>query len=129
MEPPAFTATVLQESAVAYTGAWRTESQANASGGAVKTSSQAGATATFAFTGKDAGVVMPLRSTLGSVMICLDPATASQSCATVDLSPPSGQGARTIVFARKQLTASVQHHIRITVLSGRADLDALARLG
>ena len=128
-EAPAFTSTVLQEAAVTYTGSWRTESQANASGGAVKTSSQAGATATFAFAGKNAGVVMPQRSTLGSVRICLDPAAASPSCATVDLSPRSGQGARKIVFARNQLTASVQHHIRITVLSGRADLDALARLG
>jgi hypothetical protein len=72
------------------------------------------------------GVVMPLRSTLGSVKICLDAGTTSGSCKTVDLS--SGAGSRMIVFARNQLYTGIKHHVRITVLSGRADLDAFAVL-
>jgi hypothetical protein len=123
-----FTPQVLQESAASYTGTWNTEAQSDASGGSVKTSNQAGATATFAFTGRNLAVVMPLRSTLGSVKICLDPGTASQSCATVDLSPASGLGARMIVFSRNALSTAVQHHVAITLLSGRAALDALAGL-
>jgi hypothetical protein len=125
----AFTPTLSQESAATYTGTWTTEAQSDASGGSVETSSQVGATATFAFTGKGVGVVMPLRSTLGSVKICLDPGTGLESCASVDLSPSSGLGARIIVLARKGLSTSFQHHVKITVLSGRADLDALAVVG
>jgi hypothetical protein len=124
---PGFTPKLLQESAATYTGTWATQAQSDASGGSVKTSSQAGATATFTYTGTSAGVVMPLRSTLGSVKICLDPGTASESCSTVDLSPASGLGARKIVFGRNKLSA-VQHQVKITVLSGRADLDAFAGL-
>jgi hypothetical protein len=122
-----FTPKLLQETAATYTGTWATQAQSDASGGSVKTSSQAGATATFAFTSKSAAVVMPERSTLGSVKICLDPGTASESCSTVDLSPASGLGARMIVFARNALS-TVQHHVKVTVVSGRADLDALAVL-
>jgi hypothetical protein len=125
----AFTPTLSQESAATYTGVWTTEAQSDASGGSVQTSIQVGATATFAFTGKGVGVVMPLRSTLGSVKICLDPGTGSESCSSVDLSPSSGLGARIIVFARKGLSTAFQHHVKITVLSGRADLDALAVVG
>ena len=126
----AFTPTLLQESAATYTagGSWVTQAQSDASGGSVKISTKAGASATFAFTGGGVGVVMPLRSTLGSVKICLDPGTASESCSTVDLSPASGLGARMIVFARNGLSAAVQHHVKVTVLSGRADLDAFAIL-
>jgi hypothetical protein len=125
----ALTPTLRQESAATYTGAWTTEAQTDATGGSVETSSQVGAVATFAFTGKGVGVAMPLRSTLGSVEICLDPGTASASCASVDLSPVSGLGARMIVFARNGLSTTLQHHAKITVLSGRADLDALAVVG
>jgi chitodextrinase len=125
----ALTPTLRQESAATYTGAWTAEAQTDASGGSVETSSQGGASAIFAFTGRGVGVVMPLRSTLGSVEICLDPGTGSASCASVDLSPPSGVGGRIIVFARSGLSPAVQHHVRIKVLSGRADLDALALVG
>jgi Glycosyl hydrolase catalytic core len=121
----AFTPRLLQETSAAYTGLWLAQPQTDASGGAVKTSSQPGATAIFTFTAKSAGVVMPLRSNLGTALICLDPGTASQSCATVDLSPASGLGARMLVFARNGLP-SAQHTIRVTVQSGRADLDGLA---
>jgi hypothetical protein len=123
------TPTLLQQSAATYTagGSWITQAQSDASGGSVKTSTKAGASASFAFTGASVGVVMPLRSTLGSVKICLDPGTASASCSTVDLSPASGLGARMIVFARSKLSA-VQHHVKVTVLSGRADLDAFVTL-
>jgi DNA-binding beta-propeller fold protein YncE len=122
----AFTPRVAQEAAATYAGTWATQSQSGASGGTVKTSSEAGATATFAFAGKSVGVVMPLRSTLGSVKICLDPGTKSGSCKTVDLS--SGTGSRMIVFARNRLYSRIKHHVKITVLSGSADLDALATL-
>jgi hypothetical protein len=101
------------------------QSQSDASGGAVKTSSQPGATATFTVTAKSLGVVMPLRSTLGTAQICVDPGTASQSCATVDLSPASGLGARKLVFVRNGLPA-VQHKVRVTVQGGKIDVDALA---
>jgi len=121
-----FTPRLAQEAAATYTGTWATQSQSGASEGTVKTSSEAGATATFAFAGKSVGVVMPLRSTLGSVKICLDPGTKSGSCNTVDLS--SGAGSRKIVFARNRLYGGVKHHVKITVLSGRADLDAFAVL-
>jgi hypothetical protein len=115
-----------QETVAAYTGTWATQSEGGASGGAVKTSSQAGATATFAFAGKSVGVVMPLRPTLGSVKICLDPGQRSSSCRTVDLS--SSTASRRIVFARNRLYAGIPHHVKITVLSGRVDLDAFAVL-
>ena len=121
-----FTPELVQETAATYAGTWATQSQSGASGGTVKTSSEAGATATFAFAGKSVGVVMPLRSTLGSVKICLDPGTTSGSCKTVDLS--SGAGSRMIVFARNRLYSGIKHHVKITVLSGRADLDAFAVL-
>ncbi len=121
-----FTPELVQETAATYAGTWATQSQSGASGGTVKTSSDAGATATFAFAGKSVGVVMPLRSTLGSVKICLDPGTTSGSCKTVDLS--SGAGSRMIVFARNRLYSGIKHHVKITVLSGRADLDAFAVL-
>ena len=121
-----FTPRLAQEAAATYTGTWATQSQSGASEGTVKTSSEAGATATFAFPGKSVGVVMPLRSTLGSVKICLDPGTTSGSCKTVDLS--SGAGSRMIVFARNRLYSGIKHHVKITVLSGRADLDAFAVL-
>jgi Glycosyl hydrolase catalytic core/Bacterial Ig-like domain len=124
----AFTPRLFQETSATYVGLWGTQSQSDASGGAVKTSSQPGATATFTVTTKSLGVVMPLRSTLGAAQICLDPGTASQSCATVDLSPASGLGARMLVFVRNGLP-SVQHKIRVTVQSGRAELDALATVG
>ena len=119
-----FTPELVQETAATYAGTWATQSQSGASGGTVKTSSEAGATATFAFAGKSVGVVMPLRSTLGSVKICLDPGTTSGSCKTVDLS--SGAGSSMIVFARNRLYSGIKHHGKITVLSGRADLDAFA---
>ena len=124
---PAFTPRLFQETAATYTGTWSTQPQTDASGGSVKSSSQTGATATFAFTGKSVGVVMPLRSDLGSVNICLDPGTARESCATVDLSPASGLGARMIVFARNGL-ALIQHQVKVTVQSGAADLDGLVTI-
>jgi hypothetical protein len=125
---PAFTPRLFQETSAAYVGTWGKLSQSDASGGAVKSSSQAGATATFTFTAKSAGVVMPLRSTLGSAQICLDPGTASQSCATVDLSPASGLGARRLVFVRNGLSTA-QHKVRVKVERGRVDLDAIATIG
>jgi DNA-binding beta-propeller fold protein YncE len=121
-----FTPRLAQEAVATYTGTWRTQSQSRASAGTVKTSSQAGATATFAFAGKGVGVVMPLRSTLGSVKICLDPGRSSSSCNTVNLS--SGTAPKRIVFARNRLYAGIQHHVKVTVVSGRADLDAFALL-
>jgi hypothetical protein len=78
-------------------------------------------------TGKSAGIVMPLRSTLGTAQICLDPGTASQSCVTVDLSPASGLAPQTLVFARNGLSAA-QHKIQVKVESGRVELDAIATI-
>jgi hypothetical protein len=123
---PPFIPRLAQETAATYTGTWNARPQSGASAGGVKTSSQTGATATFAFAGKSVGVVMPLRSTLGSVNICLDPGKSSSSCKTVDLS--SGTAPRRIVFARNRLYAAIRHHVKITVVSGRADLDGFAVL-
>ena len=89
---PALTPTLSQESAATYTGTWTTEAQTDASGGSVKTSSQVGASATFAFTGKGVGVVMPLRSTLGSVQICLDAEPGRQAAPRSISAPPRAWG-------------------------------------
>jgi hypothetical protein len=122
---PSLTPRLFQETSATYTGTWKRDNQSDASGGSVRTSNQAGSTATFALSAKSAGVVMPLRSTLGTAQICLDPGTASQSCDTVDLSPASGLGPRMLVFARNGLSTT-QHQLQVTVGSGRVDLDAIA---
>jgi hypothetical protein len=128
---PAFRVLASQESSagIAYGGIWQRVAAERAYGGAVRYSTRQGATATLAFSGRNAAVVMPLRAGLGTVRICLDPGTARQSCAGVDLSPDIGLGARRIVFARNGLAASLAHRLRLTVLGGRADLDAFVVLG
>lgn len=128
---PAFRVTVYQErnSAITYSGVWHQADQATASGGAVKYSTQAGAKATLTSTGRNLGVVMPWSPTRGTVRICLDPGTAAQSCGTVDLSPAPGvSAARKLVFVRNGRSPTATHKVVVTVLSGRADLDAFVAL-
>ena len=79
--------------------------------------------------GRSVGAVMPLRSSLGSARICLDPRTAGMSCRTIDLSPSSGTGARKVVFARNGLGVSTPHTVVVTRLSGWVELDAVVVLG
>ncbi len=127
----AFDVAAIQDSSrrVAYAGAWRRIPNAAANGGSLRSATRRGATATVGFRGRNAAVVMPLRSILGAVRICLDPGTAGQLCRAVDLSPAAGLGPRRMVFSRNGLPASVAHRLRITVLSGRVDLDAFVVLG
>ncbi len=89
-------------------------------------STTVGDKATYTFTGRNVAVVMPLRSTLGSVKICLDGTT---DCATVDLSPSTGLGAQKLVFSRNALDPAASHTVTVKVVSGRADLDAFVKLG
>jgi hypothetical protein len=118
---------------IVYTGAWTRVADANAYGGYTKTSTQVGAKATFNFEdAENIGVVMPRRSDLGVVRICLDPGTATESCGNVDLSPDTTSllGSRKLVWVRNNLDLNVPHHtVSITVVSGRVNLDAIVYLG
>jgi subtilisin family serine protease len=127
---PAFTPRAFQESrsTITYRGRWKRLSQASALGDAVRSSTTAASTATFPFRARDVGVVMPLRATLGTARVCLDPGTAAASCSTVDLSPSSGLGARKVVFARGGLDPAARHTVRVEVVRGRVDLDAFVVL-
>jgi hypothetical protein len=122
---PTFRPLAYQESfsRVTYAGTWRRIARTTAYGGHVRSASS-GARASFTFTGGNTGVVMPMRSTLGTVKICLDPGTARRNCSNIDLSPSRGLGPRRVGFARNDLRTDITHRVRLTVLSGRAELDA-----
>jgi hypothetical protein len=128
---PAFRTLADQESSpkIIYSGTWHQTKEAGASGGSVSYSNQAGARATRAFKGRNAAVVAPLRSGEGTAQVCLDPGTTHQSCQRIDLSPSSGLGERKVVFARNALPPTMQHHLQVTVVSGRVELDAFLVLG
>jgi hypothetical protein len=115
--------------AITYTGVWTRVARGGAYGGYVKTTNAANATAAYSFTGATAvGVVMPTRSDLGQVRICLDPGTASESCsATITLTASPGVQ-RLQLFTRSPLTSGATHKVVITRLSGRIDLDAITLL-
>jgi len=127
---PLFKVNLQQESnsAIVYRGAWTKQSRFDASGGAVRYSKAKGAKATLSFLGRNAAVVMPKRSTLGSARVCLDPGTSRESCSTHDLSPSTGLGPRKLVFMRNRLNPSVAHKLQVTVASGRVDLDGFVVL-
>jgi hypothetical protein len=118
---------------ITYTGAWTRVADTNAYGGYTNTSTEVGAKATFTFADvENIGVVMPRRSDLGVVRICLDPGTATENCGNVDLSPSTTSllGNRKLVWVRNNLDLNVpQRTVSITVVSGRVDLDAIVYLG
>jgi sugar lactone lactonase YvrE len=107
---------------IAYSGTWQTVSDANDYGGTVHTSTQAGASASFTGSYRNVGVVMPRRSALGKANVCVDAA-----CSTVNLH--GGTDFRRIVFARNALDPAVTHTVKVTVVSGEVDLDAIVLLG
>lgn len=127
-QPAAFRATAYQEAprttapTLAYSSGWSAIARSGAYGGSVRTSATLNSTATFTFTGSHVAVVMPMRSDLGTVKICIDGTT---NCNTVDLSPAPGLLARKMVFVRNGLSLSTTHKVVVRVTAARADLDAL----
>jgi len=130
-QPAAFRATAYQEAprttapTLAYSSGWSTVARSGAYGGSVRTSATLNSTATFTFTGSNVAVVMPMRSDLGTVRICIDGTT---NCNSIDVSPTTGLLARKMVFIRNGLSLSTTHKVVVKVTAGRADLDALVVL-
>ncbi len=130
-QPAAFRATAYQEAprttapTLAYTSGWSAVARSGAYGGSVRTSATLNSKATFTFTGSSVAVVMPTRSDLGAVKICIDGTT---NCNSIDLSPSTGLAARKMVFIQNGLSLSTTHKVVVTVTGGRADLDALVVL-
>ncbi len=125
---PVFRVGAHQENSpqITYTGDWTRVASAGTYGGYVQKSTTPGAKATFTFKTANVGVVMPRRSDLGTVKICLDPGTVYQKCMVVDLSPSKTSllGNRKLVWVRNNLDPATQHTVSVTVESGRVDLDA-----
>ena len=105
--------------AVSWSKGWASRQRGSASGGSLRTSSSVGATADLRFNGRGVAVVAPTGHGKGSASISID----GQVVATVDLSSPSSHPRR-IVFASDQLAVG-SHDVRIEVLSGTVDVDAL----
>jgi hypothetical protein len=131
-EGPSFTPDALQESnaAVAYAGAWATQSVAGAYGGALRYASAAGARATLSFAGKEVAWVAPKGANRGKAEVWVDGAKA----ATVDLYSASNLSRR-VVFT-KTWAASGSHKLEVRVLGAkraassgtRVDVDAFVVL-
>jgi hypothetical protein len=123
-----FKVKAVQENAAGYTGTWPRVARHNAYGGKVRTTATKGATAQFGVTGhRGIGVVMPLRSHRSVAKICLRPHTDGPTCDVLDL----GNGhpsSRTIVFARNGLDPTLAYTVKVTVVKGRVDIDALVLL-
>jgi hypothetical protein len=115
--------------AINYQGVWSRVARTGAYGGSVQTTNAAGATAAYAFTGvTSVGVVMPTRSGLGTVRICLDPGTATESCSgTITLNASPGVE-RLQLWTRSALTTGATHRVVVSRVSGRIDLDAFTLL-
>jgi hypothetical protein len=111
-----------------YRGDWTRVARAGAYGGHVATTKSEGARVIATFHGRfGVGVVMPRRSSLGVVKVCLSQGTKHATCSTVDL----GAGAsrhRLLIWARNGLDPSLDTTVRITDVRGRIDFDALELL-
>jgi subtilisin len=106
-----------RHSSVTYRGTWATSSSSGALGGETRYSTRRGATATLSFSGREVAWVAPRSPAGGSARVEID----GQAVATVDLER-SSLAARRIVF--DVATTGGAHTLRITVLSGRVDIDA-----
>jgi hypothetical protein len=129
---PTFRPSARQESAASptlvYTGTWTSAARTGAYGGSVRTSTTAGATATLTLQGpRGVGVVMPQRADLGTAKVCLLQGATTPSCATIDLSPATAT-TRKLLFVRNMLNPSLSYKVRVTLMSGRVDLDAFELL-
>jgi hypothetical protein len=117
------------DSDIAYAGNWQSTDSSfypAAFGGTTRYATGPGATATLSFKGRSVGVVAPENGALGTVRICVDPGTASESCKTVDEN--AGAADRVLVFTRNGLDPSKTHELRVTANTGIADLDAIVVL-
>lgn len=112
--------------AVSFSGAWSSQSLANASGGSVRHSSAAGARATLSFTGRSVAWVTTVGPNRGAARVYIDGVLAE----TVDLYAPA-TAYRQVVFARSWASAG-SHTIRVEVVGTpgrpRVDIDAFLRL-
>jgi subtilisin family serine protease len=106
-----------RHSSILYRGTWASSSDSGALGGETTYSTRRGATATLSFSGREVAWVAPRGPSGGRARVELD----GHAVATVDLER-SSRAARRIVF--DAATAGGTHTLRITVLSGRVDVDA-----
>lgn len=121
---PTFTLSAYQESntAIVYSGTWKSQSLSGAYGGAVRYATAGGASAKITFSGRNVSWVSRRSTTSGKAEIYLDGARV----ATVDLYSSTAQ-TRRVVFSRA-VTTGTSHTLQVRVLgtSGRprVDLDA-----
>jgi hypothetical protein len=111
-----------------YRGDWTRVARAGAYGGHVATTKNKGAQVIATFRGRlGVGVVMPRRSALGVVKVCLSQGAQRSTCATVDLGAGTSRP-RLLVWARNGLDPSLDTKVRIIDLRGRIDFDAIELL-
>lgn len=125
---PSFVVRPHQENnaAIAYSAGWSGRvAQSTAYGGYVKPTTTKGVKASMSFKGRNVAVVMPKRSALGSVQVCLYRGTTKLVCRTIDLSPSSGVGPRKLVFAASGLNPSLTHKVVVIAAGGRTEVDAI----
>jgi hypothetical protein len=118
-------APLFQETDFTRSTGWKRIFVSNAMGDHLIRSSTPGAWAQLTFTGNGVAAVMPAGSGLGTVEICVDPATVDEQCATVNLATFTPTGARRLVKAFAGLDWGT-HVLRVTVVSGLVKLDGAA---
>ncbi len=125
---PRVTAGVSQQTstAIRYTGSWRSQTWASASGGSFRSATTAGASATYTFTGSSVGWVTSTGPTRGTARIYVDGVYAGP----ISLYSSTTR-ARWVVFARSWATNGI-HSIRVVVVGTpghpRVDVDGFVRL-
>ena len=103
---------------VVYSGGWKSQNLAGASGGSVKYATKAGKTATFSYTGPQVAWVSTEDTNRGSAAVSLDGNAGS----TVDTQKGS---LRTAVVVYTKSFAEGAHSLKITLLGAkRVDVDA-----
>ena len=103
---------------IRWSGAWKTQSSAGASGGKRRTTTAAGASATVTFSGKAIGLVAVTGPTRGRVRILVDGAVV----ATVDL---GGAAASPVVSYARRWAAAGTHKVKVVCVTttGRTRID------
>lgn len=118
-----FQARKIQETSVAFTGAWTKVSNTKFSGNAARYSTSAGAAATYSFTGSSVGWVAHKGPNRGTANVYVDGALIQ----TIDLHASELKTKR-VVFAHTWPAAG-RHSVRVVVVGNdRVDVDAFVAL-